>query len=120
MKVIIIGAGAMGGLYGAFLSKKNQVIMVDTFQKVVDKINNQGITVREQNGEEKVFKNNISACVSGECDERADLVIMFVKSIYLENALEQNKNLFHDDTVVLTLQNGAGNDRKIERYVRKG
>ena len=119
MKVIIIGAGAMGGLYGAFLSKKNQVIMVDTFQKVVDKINNQGITVREQNGEEKVFKNNISACVSGECDERADLVIMFVKSIYLENALEQNKNLFHDDTVVLTLQNGAGNDRKIERYVRK-
>ena len=25
MKVIIIGAGAMGGLYGAFLSKKNQV-----------------------------------------------------------------------------------------------
>ena len=36
MKVIIIGAGAMGGLYGAFLSKKNQVIMVDTFQKVVD------------------------------------------------------------------------------------
>lgn len=44
---------------------------------------------------------------------------MFVKSIYLENALEQNKNLFHDDTVVLTLQNGAGNDRKIERYVRK-
>ena len=55
MKVIIIGAGAMGGLYGAFLSKKNQVIMVDTFQKVVDKINNQGITVREQNGEEKVL-----------------------------------------------------------------
>lgn len=55
MKVIIIGAGAMGGLYGAFLSKKNQVIMVDTFQKVVDKINNQGITVREQNGEEKSF-----------------------------------------------------------------
>ena len=119
MKVIIVGAGAMGCLYGAFLSEKNQVIMVDTSRAVVDRINSQGIVVKEENGEEKNYRNNISAYISGECDEKADVVIMFVKSTYLESALEQNKKLFHEDTMVLTLQNGAGNDRKIERYAKK-
>lgn len=119
MKIIIVGAGAMGCLYGAFLSEKNQVIMVDTSRTVVDRINSQGIVVKEENGEEKNYKNNISAYISGECDEKADVVIMFVKSTYLENALEQNKELFQEDTMVLALQNGAGNDRKIERYARK-
>ena len=56
MKVIIVGAGAMGCLYGAFLSEKNQVIMVDTSRAVVDRINSQGIVVKEENGEEKNYR----------------------------------------------------------------
>lgn len=63
MKIIIVGAGAMGCLYGAFLSEKNQVIMVDTSRTVVDRINSQGIVVKEENGEEKNYKNNISAYI---------------------------------------------------------
>ena len=46
MKIIIVGAGAMGCLYGAFLSEKNQVIMVETSRTVVDRINSQGIVVK--------------------------------------------------------------------------
>ena len=36
-----------------------------------------------------------------------------------QSVIEENKELFQEDTMVLTLQNGAGNDRKIERYARK-
>ncbi len=119
MKIVIIGAGAMGGLYGAYLSRKNQVIMVDTVEAVVQTIREKGITVREPDGSEHVYKENITAYRSGQCPEKADLIILFVKSIYLESALEQNKELFHQDAIVMSLQNGAGNDRKIEKYVPK-
>ena len=39
MKVVIIGAGAMGCLYGAYLSRHNEVIMLDSYQPQVDAIN---------------------------------------------------------------------------------
>lgn len=119
MKIVIVGAGAMGGLYGAYLSRKNEVIMVDAAEAVVNTIREKGIMVRELDGTERQFRENITAYCSGECREKADLIIMFVKSTYLESALEQNKGLFHEDAIVMSLQNGAGNDRKIEKYVKK-
>lgn len=119
MKIAVIGAGAMGSLYGSRLSRGNQVIMIDSSDRVVQRIQELGITVRENDGQEKTYKENITAFRSEEYSDKPDLVIMFVKSTYLSDALEQNKQLFNDNTVVLSLQNGAGNDRKIARYVKK-
>ena len=42
MKIVIIGAGAMGCLYGAYLSRHNEVIMLDSYQPQVDAINKNG------------------------------------------------------------------------------
>lgn len=116
MKIVIIGSGAMGCLYGAYLSKSNDVTMVDVYPPQVDAINQNGITVLEEDGTEHQYKN-VKAVKSGECKEKADLVIIFVKSNYAESALRENKALFTDSTIVMTLQNGAGNDRKIMQYV---
>lgn len=118
MKIVIIGAGAMGCLYGAYLSRNHEVIMLDSFDKQVEAINQNGITVLEEDGREENFKN-IKACISGEYKEAADLVVVFVKSTFTEDALRDNKKLFGDKTLVMTLQNGAGNDRKIAKYVNK-
>ena len=117
MKVVIIGAGAMGCLYGAYLSRSNDVIMLDAYRPQVDAINEHGMTVLEPDGTETLY-TNVRACVSGEFDEVADLVIVFVKSTFTEQALAQNSVLFGENTVVMTLQNGAGNDRRIARYVQ--
>ncbi len=118
MKIVIIGSGAMGCLYGAYLSRKHEVIMLDSFDKQVEAINQNGITVLEENGTENKF-TNVKACISGEYKEAADLVVVFVKSTFTEDALRDNKKLFGDKTLVMTLQNGAGNDRKIAKYVNK-
>ena len=118
MKIVIIGAGAMGCLYGAYLSRKHEVIMLDSFDKQVEAINQNGITVLEEDGTENKF-TNVKACISGEYTEAADLVVVFVKSTFTEDALRDNKKLFGDKTLVMTLQNGAGNDRKIAKYVNK-
>ena len=118
MKIVIIGAGAMGCLYGAYLSRKHEVIMLDSFDRQVEAINQNGISVLEEDGTENKF-TNVKACISGEYTEAADLVVVFVKSTFTEDALRDNKKLFGDKTLVMTLQNGAGNDRKIAKYVNK-
>ncbi len=118
MKIAVIGSGAMGCLYGAYLSEKNQVIMIDSYRPQAEAIARNGIRVVETDGSEKIYKERVSACLSGECREEVELVIVFVKSTATEAALEENKALFGESTFVLTLQNGAGNDRKVAKYVR--
>lgn len=118
MNIIVIGAGAMGCLYGSYLSRENHVIMLDVYEPQVENINKNGITVLEEDGSQQHF-TNVRAMKSGTCKEVADLVIVFVKSTHTESSLEENKELFGENTLVMTLQNGAGNDRKIAKYVKK-
>lgn len=118
MKIAVIGSGAMGCLYGGYLSKNNEVVMLDSYKPQVEAINEHGITIVEPDGIENTY-TNLRASVSGEFSEKVDLVIMLVKTMFTLEALEDNKNLFGKDTLVLTLQNGAGNDRKIANYVEK-
>lgn len=117
MKIAIIGAGAMGCLYGGYLSKKNEVIMLDSYEPQVQAINENGITIAEQDGTEQVYPN-VRAYLSGSFREEVGLVIVFVKSTFTEAALEANSHLFGEHTLVMTLQNGAGNDRKIAKLVK--
>lgn len=117
MKIIVIGAGAMGCLYGAYLSRHNDVTMLDVYEPQVESINQNGVTVLEEDGTEQHF-SGVCAMKSGTCSEVADLVIVFVKSTHTESSLEENKGLFGENTLVMTLQNGAGNDRKIAKYVK--
>jgi len=118
MKIAIIGAGAMGCLYGAYLSRNNEVVMIDSYEPQVDAINESGITIVEAEGVEENY-SSISAYLSGKYTKHVDMVIVFVKSTYSQEALEANKNLFEKKTIVMTLQNGAGNDRKIAQFVDK-
>lgn len=117
MKVAVIGSGAMGCLYGAYISREHEVIMIDAYKPQVDAINEKGITIEEHDGNIHTYKN-VKAVLSGEMNESVDLVILFVKSYFTDDALEQNASLFKPHTLVMTLQNGAGNDRKIQTYVK--
>lgn len=116
MKIAIIGAGAMGCLYGAYLSANNEVILIDSYEAQVNAINTNGLTVLK-NDTELTYK--IKAVISGKDIGTVDLVIVFVKSIYTYDAIEANKSLIGENTIVMTLQNGAGNDRDIMNFVDK-
>ncbi len=118
MKIAVLGAGAMGCLYGAYLSQENEVLMIDTNPEKVDVINKKGITVMEEDGTNRTF-TNMKAYVSGECTETVELLIVFVKSPRTVDALLMNIKMFDEHTLVMTLQNGSGNDRKIEKYIAK-
>ena len=116
MKIAMIGAGAMGCLYGAYLSKKNTVILIDSFEPQVEAINNNGLIMLE-NGIEYIYP--IKAVLSGTDIGSVDLVIVFVKSIYTYEAVEANRSLIGNHTIIMTLQNGAGNDRDIMHFAKR-
>ena len=55
MKIVVIGAGAMGSIYGGRLSQKNEVYLIDTNREIVDRINCQGLRLLEQEKELAAF-----------------------------------------------------------------
>lgn len=116
MKIVVIGAGAMGSIYGGHLSTGNEVYIVDTNQAVVDQINQNGLKV-DEDGVTNVY--HPTAVTSTEGIENVDLIILFVKAIFSKAALAGNKNLIGPKTRVLTLQNGAGHEALLKEFVPK-
>ena len=99
MRVVVLGAGAMGSLYGAYLSEYNEVIMIDKKPDRVDAINENGIIVVEEDGTERIFKN-VKAYMIGEYTQKADLVIIFVKTPRTEEAIRINRKVFSENTPI--------------------
>lgn len=113
MRIAVIGAGAMGSIYGGHLSLHNDVWLVDTNQAVVDQINKNGLILQE-NGEDVVY--HPTAVTSTEGVEPVDLVILFVKALFSKAALSSNKGIIGPDTYLLTLQNGSGHEDILSEF----
>lgn len=117
MKTAIIGAGAMGCLFGARLALTgNDVTMIDVVPAVIDKISRDGILLEFEEDQEHA---PAKAAKSDDIQEHFDLVILFTKTLYSLDALKAAEHFLKDDTYVLSLQNGLGNDEMIEQFVGK-
>lgn len=113
MRIAVIGAGAMGSIYGGHLSLHNDVCFVDTNQKIVDQINTAGLAI-DENGTTNLYHPKAFSNTAGQ--EPVDLIILFVKSIFSRAALEGNKHLIGPETRLLTLQNGAGHEDLLREF----
>ena len=107
MKIAILGAGAMGSVFGALLAKGNEVWLIDVWQEHVDRINADGLKLIRHDGSEEVVQ--VRATTDPADVGAAELVIVFVKSTDTTTAVEGALSLVGDDTVFLTVQNGLGN-----------
>ena len=114
MKIAVIGAGAMGSIYGGHLSLHNDVTLIDTNPKVIETVQQNGLKI-EENGQENIYRP--SAAVSCEGMEPVDLIILFVKALYSKAALSGNRNLIGPNTYVMTLQNGSGHEDILGEFV---
>jgi 2-dehydropantoate 2-reductase len=107
MKTAIVGAGAMGSLFGALLSEAgNEVWLYDVWHEHVDAINRNGLQI-EREGTTRVAR--IPATTDPGKIDRTELVILFVKSTQTEKASGIARQLAGNKGLVLTLQNGMGN-----------
>ena len=109
MKIAIVGAGAMGCLYGAKLSANpaNEVYLIDIWKNHIDAVNEKGLMMEEN--EEIILYKNLKGTSDAEIVGPCDLAIVFVKSTLTSDAVKKNKAVFGPETIALTLQNGLGN-----------
>ena len=117
MRVTVLGAGAMGCLYAAYLSRNSGVdlLLADHIPEKVDTINRDGLVMQE-NG--RTLHIPVKAAVSGAGGvPPADVLMIFVKAHQTYAALNSNSFLIGPDTTVVSLQNGMGNYLVIEKFV---
>lgn len=109
-KVAVLGAGAMGCLFGSQLAEGGlDVILIDIWREHVDAINDGGLRIVGHRGEHRV---NVTATTDPAARGAADVVLVQCKAASttaaVRNALDAG--LFRDDTVAISFQNGLGNE----------
>ena len=115
MNIVVLGAGAIGSLFGALLSKKNNVILIGRTSHV-NAIRKNGLSI----GGKTQLNVKISAKDSiNSIPFSVDLLIVTVKSYDTKSAVDQAKQIIRDRTVVLSLQNGLDNIKAIEHVVER-
>jgi 2-dehydropantoate 2-reductase len=107
MKIAIIGAGAMGSLFGGRLALAGEEVwLCDIWEDHIRTIQANGLFI-DTFGTSLIAY--LRATTAAEVIGPADLVIVFVKSSATRIAAQTALALLGPDSVVLTLQNGYGN-----------
>ncbi len=122
MKIVILGAGAIGRLLGVLLGKGGQqVILVDPDQAKVDVLNSQGIGFMKTDAIDPDAVTFVpTAAVSHASDiDSCDLVLLAVKSFDTLSAIQAAQHLVSSTSPVVTLQTGLGNIETMERVVAR-
>lgn len=114
MKIGVLGAGAMGMLFGGYLSRRNQVYLVDVNETRVRQINEGGVRITETDGSQE---GCFPTAGTGPAGQEMDLILVFVKAMYTKAALAANKGMIGADTYVMSLQNGAGHENQLRMLV---
>lgn len=104
MKITILGAGAIGGLAGAYMAKAGyDVTLVDRWAEHIDAIKAHGITVDGVRGD---LHFDVKALHPNELTGPLEAVLIATKSQHTLEALESVLPLFGPDTFVVSYQNG--------------
>ena len=112
MKIIVLGAGAIGSLYGAKLSKLNEVVLVAR-KEHADAINNDGLSII---GLEKGIYH-VKATAKIKKIEENTLILLTTKVQDSEKTINGIKNLIRNDTLIICLQNGLYSENIVKRII---
>lgn len=115
MKIAVVGAGAMGCLFGGFLARAGEdVVLVDVAPGAVEALRRRGVRLWEGEDARDVPVRAVSdPATAGP----ADLVLVMVKAQHTASAAASLGPLLGPDTAVLTLQNGLGAADVLDRAV---
>lgn len=104
MRVAIIGAGAVGGLIGARLAQAGEAVTLVDIGVQQDVLRRDGLTLQTASGERFSAKDIVVRDLADAGVQ--DLLVLAVKAYDLPAVAERLSCLYHDDTIVLPVQNG--------------
>jgi 2-dehydropantoate 2-reductase len=123
LKIAILGAGALGCVFGARLSEAgHDVRLISRTQAQANVLNQLGVTLRSGGLDRRVIVPAISANSHAESKQAwiggaIDLMIVLVKSFDTDTAMQTAAWMVGEHTVVLSLQNGIGHETILSRWV---
>ncbi len=118
MHIVVLGAGAMGCLFGGLLARKGHaVILADVDRRQIDAINSRGLRIESDIADRPI---RVPARTVGQIEQAPELLILFTKTMQSVAALESARHLLGPQTWLLTIQNGLGNVEIAAQYLDKG
>ncbi|MEM5446261.1 ketopantoate reductase family protein [Paraburkholderia guartelaensis] len=115
MHIAILGAGAMGSLFGGLLAVAgHRVTLLDVDDAHLNAINEAGLRLTTDAGERVVA--NLEALRPEAATTPADLLIVFTKTLHTQAALGAAHAVLGPQTALLSLQNGLGNAERLAQF----
>ena len=116
MRILILGAGALGGLVGAQLARAGEdVVLLEANAPRARMLREHGLLISRVGEEEACVPLNVVTSVSGLAP--FELVFVAVKTYETEDAVRSVVAACTPETLFLSLQNGAGNAEKLAALV---
>ncbi|MBI1821773.1 MAG: ketopantoate reductase family protein [Nitrospirae bacterium] len=110
MKILVVGAGAVGGYFGTLLHQSGADITFLVRPATDEVIRQKGLTVESYKGNMTIQPRTVLA---RDLSSPFDLIILSVKCYDLETVFEQIKPVVSSDTILLTLQNGVNTEERL-------
>ena len=119
MRIGILGTGAMGSLFAAYLAPHADVTVLGTWGDAVEAINARGIYIERDGKTEnvRVRASNDPHAIARIEIARVDFAIVAVKAHQTERAAQWAQQILKANGVALTLQNGLGNFEILAAHV---
>ncbi len=112
-KILMVGAGAVGGYFGALLSRSGQDVTFLVRPQTALAISKTGLSIKTPGGDFTVHPPVIEQVTQ---NTSADLIILAVKCTDLLAVLAQVAPLVAKGAILLTLQNGVDSEERIRTY----
>ncbi|NBI30193.1 ketopantoate reductase family protein [Chengkuizengella marina] len=117
--LVILGAGAIGGTLGAWLSPKYKNTYMLDRDIVAKELKNRGIIAYQQGEKEKVETIRVQSISDLSELERVDIVVLAVKNYSLDSVAQAIHDKLDENTIIVALQNGVENQRILPKYFKK-
>ena len=117
MRIVVIGAGAMGASYGGLLARSgHDVAMIDVWEEHVDAIVRNGLKLQGVRGDRTIelrAQNTVANLAP------AEVAIIFVDSDHTDQAAETASEVLSPEGFAITFQNGIGNLETLQAVLGK-
>ncbi|MFA9557505.1 2-dehydropantoate 2-reductase [Evansella sp. AB-rgal1] len=113
MKILILGAGAVGGYFGSRLIEKGEDVTFLVREKRKQQLKKDGLVVRSIHGDVNLFPKTI---VATDPDEPYDVVLLTSKAYHLEESIKAIEPFVRDYTVIIPLLNGIEHMDELKAY----
>lgn len=118
MKVAVLGAGAMGSLFGGLLAEQGLAVqLLDVNPAHIAAVQAEGLRLETDRGDRRVA---VPICRPEEARETPDWLLVFTKTGDTARALASAAHLLGPQTRVLSLQNGLGGADRLAEWVPAG